>query len=422
MNKKNNYGLSNIEVSQGTLLDKAVQADNLLIYSREGQGEYLKKNEKSLVYRKDFETYGRELLNKSPDDLVGIMVELGEPVYRAKQLYAWILAGAVYDEMTNLPLSLRAKLAERFSDVAVKIVKSLQAKDGSEKYLYQLADSNIIEGVFLPNAYGNTLCVSSQAGCRMGCIFCASGENGLERNLESAEIVGQFIMACKRQINSKSSSYVTHYNDLSAIQAPSRAISNIVLMGSGEPLDNYDNVIRAIRMLIDTNGLNVSARNISLSTCGLVPRILKLAKEGLAITLSLSLHATTDEARRELMPIAKKYSIKDTINALKVYFEATGRRVCIEYVLVGGENDTLNDAKRLAQLVKDFSSHVNLITLNTTGVKTLKASDKDSTLNFYKELSKLGVSVSTRRSYGSDIFGACGQLVATCRHSKRKDD
>ena len=383
------------------------------------------------------------LLDKSFECLCAIVQDLGEPKFRAKQLYDWILSGAEYSQMTNLPKAFKEKLAESFDAVSLKVEKILSAKDGSQKYLYKLNDGQLIEGVFLPNKYGNTLCVSTQVGCRMGCAFCASGEHGLERNLTASEIVGQFIAANRLQMqeqkvfessdkvysssknNAKSSDDATHNTNNAThnfkndnIQARSRAISNIVFMGSGEPLDNFDNVVLAIKQFSDPKGLNISARNISLSTCGLVPQIIKLIDYNLPVTLSLSLHATNDQKRQKLMPIAKKYPILETIDAFKKYFVKTGRRVCIEYVLVAGQNDSDSDADRLAQLLSGFSCHINLINLNLGGSATkksagnsvLKASDAKKAQEFLTKLLDRGISASLRRSYGADVFGACGQL------------
>jgi len=350
------------------------------------------------------------LLDKTLDELSVVLLELGEPKFRAKQLYDWLIKGASFDEMLNISAILKQKLFASFSDTSLEIEKVFTADDKSEKYLYRLLDGQLIEGVLLPNKYGNTLCISTQVGCRMGCKFCTSGENGLERNLSPAEIAGQFIAVCRYQ-DKKSESLQGKKNTIAnGAQVPSRPISNIVFMGSGEPLDNYDNVIAAVKLLTNPLGLNISVRNISLSTCGLVPEILRLAEENLGLTLSLSLHATTDITRQFLMPIAKRYSIATTIDALKVYFRQTGRRVCIEYVLVAGKNDALDDAKRLANLTTGYSCHVNLINLNSARDKNLKSSKAQAANDFLKTLTALNVSASLRRSYGADVFGACGQL------------
>ncbi|MCL2847407.1 MAG: 23S rRNA (adenine(2503)-C(2))-methyltransferase RlmN [Firmicutes bacterium] len=336
------------------------------------------------------------LQDLSLSEIQNILKSLAVPGYRAEQLFKWITKGVPLADMTNIPKELKNELSKRFLDHIPEIVKVVKATDGTEKYLYKLHDGELIEGVYLPNNYGNTLCISTQVGCRMGCVFCASGINGLLRNLSVGEIVGQYISATKRRQELK--------------PQDTKPISNIVFMGSGEPLDNYDNSIDAIRLLCCDKGLNISIRNISLSTCGLVPEILKLADEGLGLTLSVSLHATTDILRRELIPIAKKYSLSETMNATKKYFEKTGRRVCIEYALIEDNNDAVEDAKRLANLVKGFSSHINLIKLNTHKTTQLKTSSEKSAKVFLSELEKLNLSASIRRSQGSEILGACGQL------------
>jgi len=360
------------------------------------------------------------LLDYDFDELGGLIEGLGEPKFRVKQLYDWVALGASFDEMSNIPLIMRNKLSEISVDKPLEIVKSLKANDGSIKFLFKLNDDEIIEGVFLPNNYGNTICISTQVGCRMGCVFCSSGENGLSRNLTAGEIVGQYIEVEK---------FIASQNSKTAIVIAStstkkiaRQISNIVFMGSGEPLDNYDNTVKAIRMFNYTNGLNISSRNISLSTSGLVDKIDRLSDENISITLSLSLHATLDEARKQLMPIAKKYSIVETIKALKNYFDKTGRRVCLEYVLISGLTDTHFDIERLAKITKGFSCHVNLINLNNNRNKNLQAASKLKAQNFLEKLTKLGVSASLRRSYGSEVFGACGQLRGSVVNAKNQEE
>ena len=353
------------------------------------------------------------LADKSLKELEEIVKSFGQPIYRAKQLYAWVLLGVPYEGMTNLPVGFCAQLAEYYSDTAVQIEKTLRSEDGSEKYLYRLADGEMIEGVFLPNRYGNTLCVSTQVGCRMGCAFCASGLSGLTRNLSAGEILGQFIAVSAQQLINPDK---TKNEDGMCVREKStdgRAISNVVLMGSGEPFDNYENVVKFIRLISDPNGLKVSPRNLSLSTCGLVPPIRRLADEKFGVTLSLSLHATTDVIRQRLMPIAKKYSLQETISAVKYYFERTGRRVIFEYSLIKGINVSLDDAKRLAALSKGLSCHINLIQLNRVPELNLAGCSGKEAGDFLKTLTELGVSATLRRSYGSDIGGACGQLRNT---------
>lgn len=316
------------------------------------------------------------------------------PAFRAEQVYRWLLCGNKFDEMSNLPKDLRARLSNDHIDCPVVITEVYKSKDGSEKYLYKLSDGNLIEGVYMPHDYGNTLCISTQVGCRMGCEFCASGIGGLVRNLTSGEILGQYV-AVNRALGGTMSD---------------RKLSNIVLMGSGEPLDNYDNVVKFIECVSDPKGLNVSRRSISLSTCGIVENIHRLADSGLDVTLSVSLHATLDEYRRKLMPIANKYSVTETMEAARYYFKKTGRRVVFEYSMVKDVNMSFSDARRLSELTKGMSAHVNLIMLNKVEGKNVQGCTEREAERFYEKLKSLGVSATIRRSMGSDIAGACGQL------------
>ena len=256
------------------------------------------------------------LCDLSFEELKSELEKLGLPSYKAGQVFKWLMKGAAFEEMSNIDKSTRTILAEKYIDVPVKIIQTLTAVDGTEKYLFELFDGNVIEGVFMSYKYGNTICVSTQVGCRMGCIFCASTLGGLVRNLSPGEIAGQVIAVNKLKDKGEG-----------------RAITNIVLMGSGEPLDNYDNVIKFIRLINDERGINVSCRNISLSTCGLVDAMIKLAKENLQINLTISLHSPFNEERSEIMPINKKHSIKEIISAAKNYFEKTGRRVKLNMCL-----------------------------------------------------------------------------------------
>ena len=311
------------------------------------------------------------------------------PKYRTRQIMGWLLGGCDFDEMSNIPKELRESLALEHIARPIEIAEELKSRDGSVKYLYKLFDGNVIEGVYMPHDYGNTLCVSTQVGCRMGCEFCASGIGGLVRNLTPGEILGQFV-AVNRHLGGSMSD---------------RKLSNIVLMGSGEPLDNFDNVVKFIKLVSDPNGLNVGRRSISLSTCGIVENIRRLADLGLDVTLSLSLHATLDEYRRKLMPIANKYSVTETVEAARYYFKKTGRRVIFEYSMVKGVNMSFSDARRLSELAKGMAVHVNLIMLNKVeGCTAIEAE------RFCEKLVSLGVSATIRRSMGADIAGACGQL------------
>jgi 23S rRNA (adenine2503-C2)-methyltransferase len=315
-----------------------------------------------------------------------------EPSYRAVQIYEWIhkKAAGSFAEMTNLPEKLREKLnAEGSITPLQKITVQISKLDDTHKYLFELPDGNRIESVMMRYRYGNSVCVSSQVGCRMGCRFCASTIDGLERNLTAGEMLGQ-IYEIGKDIGER--------------------ISNVVIMGSGEPLDNYDNVVKFIRMLSDENGLNISQRNITLSTCGIVPGILKLAEENFQITLALSLHASDDETRRKLMPVALRYSIAEILKACGDYFAGTGRRVTFEYSLVSGVNDTREEAKKLSALLRHMQGHVNLIPVNPVEGKSYRESGPDAIASFQKELENNGINVTIRREMGRDIDGACGQL------------
>ncbi len=324
------------------------------------------------------------------------------PSYRVKQLYSGLQAGLKIQEISALPLALRQELGEKYT-VGVEIIEKLVSVDGSMKLLYRLDDGNIIEGVFMPHDYGSTLCVSTQVGCRMGCAFCASGIGGLVRNLTSGEMLGQ----------------VLSVNRLKGGPLE-RNITNLVLMGSGEPLDNYDNVVKFLRLVSSEDGINISRRNISLSTCGLTDRIRQLADDGLGVTLSISLHATTDEIRRQLMPIANKYSISEVVDAAKYYFNKTGRRIIYEYSMIKGKNIDYFDVKRLKEITKGYPSHINLIMLNPVKEKHLEGCTKSEAERFLGRLHAEKISATIRKSFGSDIMGACGQLRRSYLDSKKE--
>ncbi|MBQ7408732.1 MAG: 23S rRNA (adenine(2503)-C(2))-methyltransferase RlmN [Clostridia bacterium] len=328
------------------------------------------------------------------EQLQNVVQQLGEPKYRAKQIYSNFVSGKSISEMTNIPLSLKTKLLENYADAPVSIYKKLISKDGTVKYLFSLSDGNIVEGVVMTYKYGKTQCLSTQVGCRMGCKFCASTLNGLVRNLTKGEMLFTIALANR---------------DFGGTDKK-REITNVVLMGSGEPLDNYDNVIAFLRELALTDNLNVSPRNVSLSTCGLVEGMYKLAEEGLPLNLTLSLHATTDEKRKAIMPVANAYSIEEIIKACKYYFNKTGRRFIFEYSLVKGINDKDEDALQLIALLKGLPCHVNLIRLNEVEETGLKRTDDKSAYAFQAKLQAGGLSATVRRLMGSDIEGACGQL------------
>lgn len=326
--------------------------------------------------------------------LEDVCANLNQPKFRAKQIFENLHLGKTLDEISNIPKTLKEQLKLQFIDNPVSIIETLTGKDGTQKFLYRLHDGNIIEGVLLSYEYGNTLCVSTQVGCRMGCKFCASTLGGLVRNLSCGEILAQVLVV----------------NRMLGGDAKTRKITNIVLMGSGEPLDNYDNVLNFIHLVNAPEGINIAQRNISLSTCGLVPQINKLAQEGLQIILTISLHAPTDDIRQKIMPIANKYSIKDIVKSARKYFEATGRRVIFEYALSKGTNDTPECAKTLSKLLSGFPAHVNVIPLNEVKERDLPTVTRKHAYAFAESLQKLGLSASVRRTMGEDIGGACGQL------------
>ena len=334
------------------------------------------------------------LLGYTLEELTAYLQTLGEKPFRAKQLYGWLHKGADFDEMRNLPAALREKLKQSDTAIGVSIIKMLVSqKDGTEKYLFSLRDGNVVEGVLMRYNYGNTLCISSQVGCRMGCKFCASTLEGRVRDMTAGEMLGEVVAV----------------NRLHA-QGDKRGVTNIVMMGSGEPLDNYDNVVRFLRLVSAPEGINISLRNVSVSTCGLADRMDDLAGENLPITLSISLHAPTDEARRRIMPIANQYSIERLMKACRDYVDKVGRRIVFEYALIEGVNTSLEDADRLAALTRGLLCHVNLIPLNDVPERDLRAPGQKGIDAFQKRLESLHVSVTRRREMGADIEGACGQL------------
>lgn len=318
--------------------------------------------------------------------------QFGVKPFVAKQIFGWLTKCVDFDSMTNISKDLRQKLSENCVAVSAKIIKTLTASDGTQKFLFQLTDGNVVEGVLMRYKYGNTLCVSSQVGCRMGCKFCASTLGGLVRNLSAGEILGE----------------VLSVNALG--DGNSRYVTNIVMMGSGEPLDNFDNVTKFLHLVSHPDGINISERNISLSTCGIVPAIRKLADMDFSANLTLSLHNPFDEQRRQIMPIANAYDVSQTIDACRYYFEKTGRRVIVEYTLIDGQNDSYSHAVKLASLLRGMSVHVNVIALNPVRETGLKGTSESNLKKFLSHLEKLGISATRRRTMGQDIEGACGQL------------
>lgn len=325
-------------------------------------------------------------------ELTAFMEELGEKGFRAKQIYQWLHVKQVssFSEMSNIAKSLIEKLEEKCTLTNLqKEAVQISKLDGTRKYLFLLSDGNVIESVLMRYKHGNSVCISSQVGCRMGCRFCASTLDGLVRGLTPSEMIDQ-IYQIGKDIGER--------------------VSNVVVMGTGEPMDNFENLNRFIELLTDENGLNISQRNLTVSTCGIVPRMRELADKKLQITLALSLHASNQEKRKELMPVANRYEIHEVVDACKYYFKQTGRRVTFEYSLVAGVNDTEADAKELSRLIGGMNCHVNLIPVNPIKERDFRQPDNSAVLEFKNKLEKNGINVTIRREMGRDIDGACGQL------------
>lgn len=334
----------------------------------------------------------QDILKLSEKDLKDYFVLKKQPGFRAKQVYLWLHEKLVdsFDDMTNISKDMREMLKEDFYIEHLELVQRLVSNiDGTEKYLFKLWDGNVIESVLMRYKHGNSVCISTQVGCRMGCRFCASTIDGRARDLTSSEMLKE----------------VYTIQNISG-----ERVSNIVLMGSGEPMDNFRNVVDFVKQVSSENDLHISQRNITISTCGLVEKIRELADMKLGITLAISLHASDDKIRRELMPIANKYSIAEILDACRYYFEKTGRRVSFEYSLVASVNDTIEEADNLASLLKGMNCHVNLIPVNPIKERDYKRSDKKAVEAFRKHLEKKGINATVRREMGSDIQGACGQL------------
>lgn len=340
-----------------------------------------------------------DLRSMTRAELEEVMTQLGAPKYRAGQVFSQLHAHPVRDiaDMTLLPSSLREELSAHYL-VSSPVIETRQvsAIDGTEKYLYRMRDGEYIESVLMRYRYGNSVCISSQAGCRMGCSFCASTIGELTRNLLPGEMLAQVY---------------------GIAEATGERVSHVVVMGTGEPLDNYDNLLRFIRLISDENGMNLSRRNITVSTCGLVPQMRRLAEEDLPITLALSLHAPNDEKRRSIMPVARRYDIASLMDACRYYYEKTGRRITFEYSLIRGVNDLEEDARELSALARDVKAHINLIPVNPVRETGYEESAAPRIEAFKTRLEKSGVNVSIRRVLGRDIDGACGQL----RHKYGKE-
>ncbi len=324
-------------------------------------------------------------------ELEEFFVSLGEKPFRARQVYQWmhVKQAASFAEMTNISKALQEKLRETCELTVLRQQLVQRSRDGTAKYLFALADGNMIESVRMKYKHGNSVCISSQAGCRMGCRFCASALGGLVRSLTSAELLDQ-IYRIQADIGER--------------------VSHVVVMGTGEPLDNYDNLLKFLELLTDEHGLHISQRNITVSTCGIVPNMRRLAEQKLQITLAVSLHASSQQKRLELMPVANKYEIHELLAACKEYFAKTGRRITFEYSLVGGVNDKTEDAVQLAALIKNMNCHVNLIPVNPIEERDYVQSGKRAVTEFKEQLEKYGITVTVRREMGRDIDGACGQL------------
>lgn len=325
------------------------------------------------------------------EELKKLMEELGEKSFRAAQIYGWLHSrlATSWEEMTNLPKELRERLGQYSITCLERVGEQVSALDGTRKYLFRLGDGNVIESVLMRYRHGNSVCISSQVGCRMGCRFCASAIGGRTRDLSASEMLDQIYR----------------------IQVlTGERVSNVVVMGTGEPLDNYDQLLRFLRILTGEGGLQISQRNVTVSTCGLVPQMYRLAEEKLQITLAISLHAPNDKKRRELMPVARKFSMEEVLAACRNYFEKTGRRITFEYSLVAGVNDGGEDARELAEKLRGINCHVNLIPVNPIKERNFRRSERSTVENFKIKLEKYGINVTIRREMGSDIDGACGQL------------
>ena len=343
------------------------------------------------------------LKSQTLPELAGIFKELGQPQFRAKQVYTWLHKGVrSYDEMTNLPKALRETLEERYPICPPEVVRRQESqRDGTIKYLWRLSDGNCVETVLMRYHYGNTVCISTEVGCRMGCAFCASTLGGLVRRLEPQEMLDQVLFT---QVDS------------------GLPISHIVLMGIGEPLDNFDNVMRFLELVNSPEGMNISMRHISLSTCGLVPKIDELAQKKLQLTLSISLHAPNNEIRNRIMPVNKAYPIEQLLDACRRYYQATSRRISFEYAMIRGVNDSPENARELLERIKGLPAHFNLIPLNHVEESPLQPSTRASVAAFQKILEDGGIPTTVRRTLGGDIDASCGQLRRKYTQENKRED
>ena len=341
------------------------------------------------------------LKSMMPEEIGLVLKELGQPAFRAKQVFSWLHKGVrSYEQMSNLPKALRERLAETYPLHIPQVVRRQESqKDGTIKFLWELSDGNCVETVLMRYHYGNTVCISTEVGCRMGCAFCASTIGGLVRKLEPFEILDQVLFT---QLES------------------GQPISHIVLMGIGEPLDNFDNVMRFLELVNHPDGLNISMRHISLSTCGLVPMVDKLAEKKLQISLAISLHGPNDEIRNKIMPVNKAYPIDVLLDACRRYYDATSRRIHFEYAMIDGVNDREADAKELVRRLKGLQAHVNMIPLNHVEESPLKPSSRQAVQRFQKILEDGGIPATVRRTLGGDIDASCGQLRR--KYTKEKNN
>ncbi len=357
------------------------------------------RDKKEDTYNKIKDADKTDLRSLTLTELEMEIMSLGEQKYRARQIFEWmhVHRADCFDEMTSLPVRLRELLKEKYTLTTLRLVRELTSpSDGTRKYLFELPDGNVIESVCMQYHHGNSVCISSQVGCRMGCRFCASTLDGLARNLTASEMLEQVYQICS---------------------ITGERTDSVVVMGCGEPLDNYNALVRFIRLITDPAGMNLSGRAITVSTCGLVPQINRLAEEGLQITLALSLHAASDETRMRLMPVARKYPLNEVLAACDRYFEKTGRRITYEYSLIRGVNDSRRDAQELAVLLGERNCHVNLIPVNPVKERGYARSSREEVLQFQKILNEHGINATIRRTLGEDIQGSCGQL----RHSYMND-
>ncbi|MBQ0018043.1 MAG: 23S rRNA (adenine(2503)-C(2))-methyltransferase RlmN [Clostridiales bacterium] len=342
------------------------------------------------------------ILDFNQNQITEIVKSLGEKEFRAKQVYGWLIKGVEsWDEMNNVPKALRERLAAEYYIGLPTVVTEQCSKDGTRKCLYEFKDGARVESVFMQYSYGNSICISSQVGCRMGCSFCASTLNGLERNLTAGEMLGEVLRMC-RQVSGDRTFSIGNNAD--------RPLNHIVIMGMGEPFDNYEELAKFLELIHDERGFGLSYRNITVSTCGLIPNMNRFAEEFPQVNLAVSLHASNGKRRAEIMPVARKYAYDELMSACRAYTEKTGRRISFEYSMIDGVNDSEAQARELASSLKGWLTHVNLIPLNKVEERSYEAAQSANIQRFKEILEEEGVAVTVRRTLGSDIDAACGQL------------